>query len=189
MKQFEQRLRNRQDKGEFWWELRACDYYQDFENPKVIVQCIAYYAQFAFDPGRHYVNNKVIVIPTNDLYVLGILNSRVMWWIVNRTFQHMKDEGLSVDVQFLKRLPIPVPKTSVRSEIEALTRELVTLATGARGQDDRRFRFELKLNDLVLDAFQLADERKILEASLPLRDPIDSLTDQDELEPKAVDME
>lgn len=49
LKQFEQPLRERQDKGTHWWELRSCDYYGDFERPKVIVQCIAYYSQFAFD--------------------------------------------------------------------------------------------------------------------------------------------
>ena len=26
----------RYDKGEFWWELRACDYYDAFDKPKII---------------------------------------------------------------------------------------------------------------------------------------------------------
>src|SRR5262249_47174060 len=49
LKQFETPLRERQDKGQYWWELRACDYYHDFDRPKIIVQCIAYYSQFALD--------------------------------------------------------------------------------------------------------------------------------------------
>jgi hypothetical protein len=69
LKQFEQALRARQDKGQYWWELRACDYYDDFEKPKIIVQCIAYYSQFAFDNQGHYVNNKALVIPSDDLYL------------------------------------------------------------------------------------------------------------------------
>jgi len=97
LKQFEVPLRARQDKGDYWWELRACDYYGEFDKNKIVVQCIAYYSQFALDEGAHYVNNKAIVIPTDSLYVLAILNSRVTWWIVNRVFQHMKDEGLMDD--------------------------------------------------------------------------------------------
>ncbi len=31
------RARNRQDKGEFWWELRPCDYYDAFERTKDIL--------------------------------------------------------------------------------------------------------------------------------------------------------
>ncbi|MBM3299767.1 MAG: N-6 DNA methylase, partial [Deltaproteobacteria bacterium] len=67
LKRFEERLRTRQDKGVHWWELRACDYYGDFEKPKIIVQCIAYYSQFSFDDEGHYINNKAIAIPTDDL--------------------------------------------------------------------------------------------------------------------------
>lgn len=172
LKQFEEPLRARQDKGDFWWELRSCDYYDEFESSKIIVQCIAYYSQFAFDEQGHYVNNKVIVLPTNDLYVLAILNSRIAWWLVNRTFQHMKDEGLSVDVQFLKRLPIPDAPAALRVEIAALARQLLTAAS-SRDAERATAPLELLLNALVERAFVLSnEERAVLLSSLPPRDPI-----------------
>lgn len=172
LKQFEEPLRARQDKGEFWWELRSCDYYDAFESPKIIVQCIAYYSQLALDERGHYVNNKVIVLPTDDLYVLAILNSRIAWWLVNRTFQHMKDEGLSVDVQFLKQLPIPTAPAALRAEISQLGRQLVTAASSSNAARETAL-LELLLNDLVERAFALtAEERAVLLSSLPPRDPI-----------------
>jgi len=175
LKQFEQPLRARQDKGKYWWELRACDYYEDFEKPKIIVQCIAYYSQFAFDEQGLYVNNKAIVIPTDDLYLLAILNSRIVWWIVNRTFQHMKDEGLSVDVQFLKRLPVPTVGEPLRSEIQSLAAEIVTASNSPTGSQCIPS-LEVRLNDLVMQAFALTEaEQEILVSSLPPRDPIAEL--------------
>jgi hypothetical protein len=36
MKPLEDRLRRRQDKGRYWWELRSCTYYDAFEQPKII---------------------------------------------------------------------------------------------------------------------------------------------------------
>ncbi len=36
LKPFEEKGKNRFDKGEYWWELRACDYYDEFEKPKII---------------------------------------------------------------------------------------------------------------------------------------------------------
>jgi type I restriction-modification system DNA methylase subunit len=172
LKRFEGRLRARQDKGEYWWELRACDYYEEFEKPKILVQCIAYYSQFAFDDVGHYVNNKAIVIPTDDLYVLAVLNSRITWWIVNRTFQHMKDEGLSVDVQFLKSLPIPIASNELHVDISKCASELI--AAAASGSGDAAIQsLEVRLNGFVERAFALTDsERSILMASLPPRDPI-----------------
>ena len=175
LKQFEQPLRARQDKGTYWWELRACDYYEDFGRPKIIVQCIAYYSQFAFDRHGNYVNNKALVMPTDDLYLLAILNSRIIWWIVNRTFQHMKDEGLSVDVQFLKRLPIPTVAHPLRSEIESLAGEIIAASDSPSGSE-RIPSLEMRLNDLVTIAFALTDaEQEDLVASLPPRDPISQL--------------
>jgi type I restriction-modification system DNA methylase subunit len=172
LKQFEKPLRERQDKGKYWWELRACDYYHDFERPKFIVQCIAYYSQFAFDSCGHYVNNKAIVIPAENLYLLAILNSRVTWWIVNRTFQHMKDEGLSVDVQFLKRLPIPNVSDQLRSEIETLAGDVIAVCDATNGPQ-RIPTLEIRLNELVTRAFALTDsEQRVLNSSLPPRDPI-----------------
>jgi hypothetical protein len=174
IKQFEQPLRARQDKGQFWWELRSCDYYNAFEEKKVIVQCIAYYSQFALDYRSYYVNNKVIVIPTDDLYHLAILNSRITWWIINRTFQHMKDGGISVDVQFLKRLPIPNVSPGLRSDISRVADSLIAAASST-SPDEANAILETQLNDLVERAFALTNsERDIMLSSLPLRDPLDA---------------
>lgn len=175
LKQFEQPLRARQDKGKYWWELRACDYYEDFAKPKIIVQCIAYYSQFAFDEHGHYANNKAIVIPTDDLYLLAVLNSRITWWIVNRTFQHMKDEGLSVDVQFLKRLPVPAVGEPLHSEITTLAGEIVAASRSPNGSEQTPS-LEMRLNTLVTRAFALTiAEQEVMISSLPPRDPIAEL--------------
>ena len=178
LKQFEKPLRERQDRGMYWWELRSCDYYEEFEKPKVIVQCIAYYSQFGFDEQAYYVNNKVIVIPTNELSILAILNSRVMWWIVNRMFQHMKDEGLSIDVQFLKKLPMPALDEQLRLNIEHVTRELMIAHSVGTRPHGEIIRLEMLLDDFIQDGFHLtAQERRVLKNSLPLRDPVVSLTE------------
>lgn len=173
LKTFEMSLRARQDKGQYWWELRACDYYEAFDQQKIVVQCIAYYSQFAFDVAGHYVNNKVIVIPTADLYLLAVLNSRVMWWIVNRNFQHMKDDGLSVDVQFLRCLPVPAVAEGQRQIIEGVTSSLIQCAAQDSPDREEIRILELQLNDLVMDAFQITNlEREIISKTLPPRDPI-----------------
>jgi hypothetical protein len=34
--QWEEKLRKRDDQGQFWWELRSCAYYEEFEKPKIV---------------------------------------------------------------------------------------------------------------------------------------------------------
>jgi hypothetical protein len=168
LKKFESALRTRQDRGAFWWELRACDYYDVLDGPKILVQCIAYYSQFALDAG-HVVNNKVLIIPSDDPFLLAVLNSRLVWWIVNRTFQHMKDEGLSVDVQYLKKLPIPVVPSDLRATIATLGIQIVSERDAAA-----RARMELALDQAVMRAFEMtpSEERTLVE-TLPPRDPVE----------------
>lgn len=46
---FAQAARKRYDKGEYWWELRACDYYAEFEKQKIIYPNICKQPEFVFD--------------------------------------------------------------------------------------------------------------------------------------------
>jgi hypothetical protein len=166
-----EKLQKRTDRGSFWWELRACDYYSVFDQPKIIVQCIAYFSRFALDVEGHYINNKILLIPSGDPYLCGILNSRVTWWLINRTFQHMKDDGVSVDIQFLVDLPIPSTSPDRSRAIAKTVQEIL------RSPESMRAELEFSLNRLVEEAFELTpEERQILENSLPARDPIAILT-------------
>lgn len=188
LKRFEPQLRAREDQGRFWWELRSCDYYGLFDQPKLLVQCIAYHSQFAIDSGGHVINNKAIFIPSGDLYILAVLNSRVTWWIVSRVFQHMKDEGLSVDVQFLTDLPIPDATEALQDTIRGEVRSFLSVERTEDGSAAELLRREHRINDLVEQAFGLTPrERQLLVNSLPPRDPLVVLEEQVPVEAVSAD--
>jgi Eco57I restriction-modification methylase/N-6 DNA Methylase/TaqI-like C-terminal specificity domain len=164
---FKQALQQRADRGTFWWELRSCDYYSTLLGPKIVVQCIAFHSRFAKDSGGHLVNNKAIAIPTTDSFILGILNSRTAWWVIYRTFQRMKDDGISVDVNAISRLPIPKCDAAVRARVSRCVDGLLVAA-----ETDVR-EFEHDLNQAVYEAYGLdAAAVRVLESSLPPRDPL-----------------
>jgi hypothetical protein len=87
---FSEAAEKRYDKGEHWWELRTCDYYDEFEKPKIFWPEIAGSARFAFDDSGYYANNKTYLIPVSDLYLFGLLNSALL-----RLFIH----SVSTDLQ------------------------------------------------------------------------------------------
>lgn len=178
-KRHEVRLRVRDDQGQFWWELRACDYYGFFDQEKLVSQSIVYHSQFALDTDGHVLNNKTILVSTDDLYVLAVLNSRLMWWIVSRVFQHLKDEGLSVDVQFLVGLPIPKAPGELITAIQRETRQLLDLIRSGNRAPLEKWKAECRINALVEQAFALSEgERQLLVGSLPPRDPLVVLEEQ-----------
>ena len=54
---FESRLRDRLDKGRFWWELRSCTYYSAFDATKLIHTDIAWRPQFSIATEPFYLVN------------------------------------------------------------------------------------------------------------------------------------
>ena len=93
MKPLEASLRNRQDKGRFWWELRSCAYWSAFDKPKIVYQEIQFHPSYALDTTGRYGNNKTFFVNGADLFLLCVLNSPLMWWHNWRYLPHMKDEA------------------------------------------------------------------------------------------------
>lgn len=80
---FADALRKRQDQGEFWWELRACDYYAYLELPKLIFPDICKAPRFMLDMSGTYLANTAYCLGTDDRYLLGVLNSRLFWFAIS----------------------------------------------------------------------------------------------------------
>ena len=153
-------LVKRQDKGRYWWELRSCAYWQEFEKPKIVYQEIQFHSWYALDSAGHYGNNKTFFVPVADLYLLGVLNSPLLWWHNWRFLPHMKDEALSPVAFLMEKMPIAAPADDVRSQIEACARRLIDVANSqqtTRGD--------------ILDWLKV--EHGIAEPNTKLQNPID----------------
>src|SRR5262249_4529238 len=179
LKQFEVELKGRADKGQFWWELRACDYYEEFEKTKIILADITWHNEFALDTVPAYLNNTCYLIPSTDLYLLAILNSRVMWWILHRVAQQGKDGALRLIFSALDRLPIPVATPELAIHITREVEEIFKLLSGGNTDRGLLLSLEQSLEAMAEEAFGLEeDERQTLLRSLPPRDPLWSLERQ-----------
>ncbi len=127
LKSHEEKLRNRQDQGRFWWELRACKYYNSFEMPKIIYQVIQTSPQYALDVTGMYGNDKTFILPNSDLYLLGCLNSPIAWWYGNRVFTRMLSDSVSPMGFIFESLPIAQPTPTIRTETEEIVTRLIAI--------------------------------------------------------------
>ena len=135
-KPLEDRLRKRQDKGRYWWELRSCAYWDAFERPKLFYQVIQYHPRYALDTSGYLGNDKTYFLPTADSFLLAVLNSPLMWWHNWRTFIHMKDEALSPMAYMVETLPIAEPTDTIRAATESAVRRLIEI-TASQQQTHR----------------------------------------------------
>lgn len=81
---YESSARKRQDKGEYWWELRPCDYYDVLQAPKIIYPDIAKFPRFHLDVEGTYIRNTAYCLASDDPYLLALLNSQLMWFAIAR---------------------------------------------------------------------------------------------------------
>ena len=127
-KPMEDRLRKRQDQGRHWWELRSCAYWDAFEKPKISYQEIQFHPSYSLDKAGRFGNNKTFFLSTDDLYLLAVLNSPLMWWHNWRYLPHMKDEALSPVAFKMEELPIAEPTPEVRAAVEGAVRRLLEIS-------------------------------------------------------------
>jgi hypothetical protein len=174
LKRFEQALRARSDQGTFWWELRSCDYYARLFEPKIVVPRIAFHSACGVDSVGYFQNDSTVFIPTDDLFVLSVLNSQIAWWYMTLTFPHKKDEALSMDADYLERFPVPRACEETKAEIRGVCARLVSLARDENPTTEEMLALESKLSQLVLLSYGLPEYASIVVQNNPvLRDPLD----------------
>ncbi len=90
-----------------WYEIQdTIDYYREFENPKIIIPCIVRSASYYFDTEGFYSNDKTSIIATNDLYLLGILNSKVPDFVMHLISSTKQGGYFEYKPMYLQQLPI-----------------------------------------------------------------------------------
>ena len=78
LKQFKDQLKKRATKQE-WYELQQPQYayVKFFDEPKIVFPDIATAPRFVLDENGYYGSNTIYFIPKRDLYLLGLLNSKL----------------------------------------------------------------------------------------------------------------
>jgi hypothetical protein len=129
---FEDAARKRQDQGRYWWELRPCDYYGAFDGPKIFWPEMARVPRFSWDESGTYTNNKGYIASVNTPWLLGLLNSRLMWFIVQRVCLNLGERaGMGVFqlfAQYVSLFPVPEASEAEQDAIGALAQEITTEA-------------------------------------------------------------
>ena len=168
IKSLESKLRKRQDQGQHWWELRSSAYYDAFEQPKLTYQEIQFHPAFGYDREGYFGNNKVFILPSDDLYVLAVLNSPLLWWHNWRYLPRMKDDALNPAGALMETLPIAPPSAVTRAAAESAVKRLLVLTGESRKSvaqvlDWLRVEFGVETPGQRLETFAALDETVFIE--------------------------
>ncbi len=107
---YRERLIARDDQGAFYWELRSCTYYTEFEKPKIVYRRIAQSLDASYDTIGTFGLDTTFFIPTSDLALLAILNGTLFDWYARYKVLPLNDPweggGLQFFAQYMEKIPI-----------------------------------------------------------------------------------
>ena len=143
-----QALVDRYDQGKFFWELRACAYWAEFDQPKIILGRFMDKPTYAFDADGRYTNNALSMIAGVTPFLACVLNSSTSWWFLKSTCTDL--QGGFIQAHNSNQTPIPVPNSSVaqRDLLDVIGQ---TLALSPLS--NTRAQFEQLVNGLVYELF------------------------------------
>ncbi len=151
LEQFKENLQNRAGEQE-WYELQASPAEtKRFEQPKIIWGNLATEPKFAFDKQGHYINAPANLIPTNDLFLLAVLNSSICQWLITLQAATRSGGFLEYKPMYVGQIPIATPSSQQREAIESLVQKCLAV----RGQGEAVAGWEADINRLVYEVYGL----------------------------------
>jgi hypothetical protein len=178
-------------KGPTWYAYGRTQALDVMPLPKLFTPDLAPRAAFSWDPsGECFFTGGVAggygILPTAGYepeYLLGLLNSRLLDWVVKQTATSMRGGWYSFESRFIRDLPIAVPMESLdggaspREAIVDGVRRLLALNEQLRaartGQEAARLQREFdavdtRVDRLVYDLYGLTDDEiALVEESVP----------------------
>jgi adenine-specific DNA-methyltransferase len=162
--------KKRSDQGQYWWELRSCDYYGEFEQVKIFYPDISHQTNFALDfTGKYYSANTTYffrVTQGEEHLFLGVLNSKLITFVYASMSPAIQGGYLRFFTQYVEHLPILLPTDlQVAARMRTLVAEI--LAAKASNPSADTLAREAEIDQLVYALYGLdADEIARVEASL-----------------------
>ena len=160
-----------------WYELRGCKYYSEFEKEKIIWSDISSEPCFTVDEKKLFLNNTTFMIPTKEKWLLGLLNSKLLFYYFSLISSKLGDKGYRFLPQYIEILPIKIPTSQEEKQITGLVERMLSLQKKLHEEKlsgGEKERLEQQItnidHDIDQEVYKLygitEEEQKIIEESL-----------------------
>ena len=101
----------------------ASDYVDLFEEEKIIYSEISNEPSFTLDLEKHYLGNTAFIMNSDSInlkYLLGLLNSNVLFWIFQKICYNLGNKGFRFIKNFVEQLPIVIDNKNQNKVIQVV---------------------------------------------------------------------
>jgi len=138
-----------------WYEIQDnVAYYNNFEKSKIVWGNLALRSQFSFVDEGFYVNVPSAFIPTDNLYLLAVLNSKIGDYYLKQVGVSRSGGYMEYKPMFVEQLPIPQISESEQAKISKLVLEV--LEKRKKGIDTMDI--EKSIDEIVFELYQITSK-------------------------------
>lgn len=112
-----------------WYALQryGSNYWKSFDRCKIIWGNLATEASFAYDEQGYYINNPACFIPTNEKWLLALLNSSTATFFLKNTAIERQGGFIEQKPVYVRQIPIPNVPHDLRTGLTEKVEQLLTL--------------------------------------------------------------
>ena len=161
---YKDKAQKRYDQGNYWWELRACDYYEGFEKQKIVWPETSFDNQYCYIEKGIYLNKTTFMIPLVDHSLLALLNSKLATFFFGSIVSKMRGGYFSMSKAYVETF-----RVVLNNEMSSCLNELVNQILDLKRQsyDNNIITLEKEIDQLVYKLYDLTEEEiKIIEESV-----------------------
>jgi N-6 DNA Methylase/TaqI-like C-terminal specificity domain len=104
---FASKARIRSDKGDFWWELRPCSYYDAFSVDKIVYPYLMKRSSFTIETTKALTSKTTYFLRSNSYAALAYLNSTLAWFLIAGDTPPKAGGYREIMTQYLEHLALP----------------------------------------------------------------------------------
>jgi len=161
---FKEKLENRAVKQPFW-QIQQPQYRPGiWDNPKILYPDICKESRFTIDTEGCYLDMNGFIIPTENYWLLSILNSSLVWWFLQKICSVLGDADnngrLRLKSQFIEKIPIPKTNDIIQNKLADFSKECISF----KKQNKDTAAIEKGINVLVFRLYELTyEEVKVID--------------------------
>ena len=168
---FGDKFKKRGAKGRHWTNLRACAFFDDFLQEKLIWIELTDKGRFSYSSKEEYLlNSAYFLIPPKGIdakYLLGVLNSKLIQVYMSYIAATSGMGTLRWINNYVKLFPIPIVKQEQQKQIIALVDNILETKKNTQQIDTKDY--ENEIDKLVYHLYGLTyDEVKVIDPETPI---------------------
>jgi hypothetical protein len=160
MQPLRDKLIAREDQGHYFWELRSCAYWNEFNHAAIIYPELALVPQYAYSATGWISDCTLYIIPNATAYLVGVLNSSIVGFFFEQISPKVRGGYMRFKALYMNQIPIPNATPAQQAAITKLVERILAAKVADPVADVSDL--EAEINTRVATLFDLIPEEIII---------------------------